>query len=172
VYDMRRDAELLAALIQAEPWVLDRMDGKCRQIIVKTLVAWTGKSEQTISQYRTGQSNIPMEFWRSILNHHLDCRIVALLIPIDVCFELTINSDKGPLSPPEFFREAVQASGDFYEEMKYVSEILADGRVDELDAARMENYEISFYKHRLSEAALNREIKNTYYRKREKACTR
>ncbi len=172
VEDMRRDAELLAALIQAEPWVIDRMDGKVRQIIVKTLVAWTGKSEQTISQYRTGQSNIPVEFWRSILDHHLDHRIVALLIPIDVRIDLTIDPVNEPASPAEFFRKAVEAEGEHHEQMKQVANLLADGRIDELDRDTVVAYECAFHQHRLTDAALYRAIVNTYNRKREKATAR
>ena len=170
--DMRRDAELLSLLLQCEPWVLDRMDGKARQFIVKTLVAWTGKSEQTISQYRNGTSNIPVEFWRSILDHHLDPRIVHLLIPLDVRIDLTIDTADEPASPPEFFRAAVQAEGEHHEQMKLICELLADGRIDELDRETVVAYEAAFHQHRLTDAALYRAIVNTYNRKREKAAAR
>jgi hypothetical protein len=169
---MRRDAELLSEMLNDPGFVLDRVDGRLRPFIVKTLVLWTGKSEQTISQYRNGQTNIPIEFWRSILDHHLDHRIVCLLIPIDVRYDLTIDTAHDPASPAEFFRKAVEAEGEHHEQMKQVANLLADGRIDELDRDTVVAYEAAFHLHRITDAALYRAIINTYNRKREKASIR
>ena len=170
--DMRRDAELLSEMLNDAGFVLDRVDGACRPFTVKLLVAWTGKSEQTISQYRNGGSNIPVEFWRSILQHHLDHRIVSLLVPLDVRYDLTIDSVKEPASRAEFFRKAVEAEGQHHQQMVYIADMLADNRIDELDRDTVVAYEAAFHQHRITDAALYRAILNTYNRKREKAAAR
>ena len=162
--DMRRDAALLSALLNDVDVVCDRVDGKLRQFTVKTLVAWTGKAEQTISQYRNGLSNIPIEFWRAVLEHHLDPRIVALLIPIDVRFELTIDSEKEPASSPEFFRQAIKSLEGYGKVMSYIAEMLADNRIDELDARTVDDFQRDFHAHRMAESALYRGICNTFNR--------
>ncbi len=167
MHDVRRDAELLSAMLYDEIWVRDRADGKARQFTVKTLVLWTGKSEQTISQYRNGTSNIPVEFWRAVLDHHLDSRVVGLLIPLDVRIDLVIDRGDPPANPAEFFRAAVKAEGEHHEQMKYIADILADGRIDELDAETVEAYENAFHQHRGTDAALHRAIRNTYARRCE-----
>ena len=60
--DVRRDAELLQDLLNDAAFVRDRLDGKVARFVVKQLVVWTGKAEQTISEYRNGTRNIPVEF--------------------------------------------------------------------------------------------------------------
>lgn len=165
--DVRTDAALLITLLDEKASVLDRQNGHLAQITVKTLSRWTGLSDTTISLYRMGQANIPISFWRRILEHHIDARIIALLTPVDCSFDLNVNSIDGPASAPEFFREAVKVAGEHHETMKYVAEMLADGRIDEMDSATVQAYYDSFQSHRLRESALHQAIITTYNRQAE-----
>lgn len=167
--DVRRDAELLHHLLCCEPAIQDRVTGGLAQITAKRIALWTDRSEQTISDYRTGKTNIPVDFWRRILEHHLDRRIIELLAPNDVTIELEVLHLHRPATGPEFFREAVKSEGEHHQQMKYLAEMLADGRIDELDATTVQAYEDAYQKHRLTDAALRSAILNTFMRKREKA---
>ena len=162
--DVRRDAELLDALLNLAPVVSDRVTGGNAQFTVLTLRDWTDRSQQMISQYRNGITNVPVEFWRRILDHWLDDRILDLICPSDCSFDIHVTAGNGPASAPEFFREAVTAEGAHHEQMKYVAEMLADGRIDELDGRSVKVYHDAWLRHRARDAVLHRAILNTYHR--------
>ena len=166
--DVRRDAELLSALLNDAALVRDRLDGQIARFVVKQLAVWTGKAEQTISEYRNGTRNIPVEFWRSILEHFCDRRIIALLIPEEFDFEISDVRCNCPASAPAFFRDAVEAEIAYHEQMKQVAELLADGRIDEFDVGTVKEYDDAFHAHRLRDANLHHAIINTYNRALER----
>lgn len=166
-HDVRTDAALLNTLLDEKATVVDRQNGHVAQITVKTLSRWTDLSDSTISLYRTGQANIPILFWRRVLEHYLDPRIVALLQPADCDISVAINNINGPASPPEFFREAVRVAGEHHQTMVYIAEMLADGRIDEMDTATVQSYYDSYNAHRVREGALHHAIIATYNRQIE-----
>ena len=86
--EMRTDVELLIALCDDGATVVDRRTGRPLTINAKALSLWSGLSLQTISDYKTGKYNIPISFWRSILDRYVEPRIVSLLIPDGVLFEM------------------------------------------------------------------------------------
>jgi len=160
--DVRRDAELLSALLNDAACVRDRVDGTVTRFIVKQLCVWTNLSEQTISEYRNGMRNIPIDFWRRILEHYFDRRIVVLLVPDGLCFEVVDIRCNCPASPREFFRDAIEAEIAYHDQMKRVAELLADGRIDETDGTCVQEYEDAFQTHRERDANLHHAIINTY----------
>jgi len=162
--ELRRDAELLSALLNDAALVRDRVDGQVARFVVKQLVVWTGKAEQTISEYRNGTRNIPVEFWRSILEHFCDRRIIALLIPEEFDFEISDVRCNCPASAPAFFRDAIEAEIAYHEQMKAVAQILADGRIDDFDAKTVREYDDAFHVHRKRDANLHHAIVNTFNR--------
>jgi len=162
--DVRRDAELLQDLLNDAALVRDRVDGQVARFVVKQLVVWTGKAEQTISEYRNGARNIPVEFWRSILEHFCDRRIIALLIPEEFDFEISDVRCNCPASAPAFFRDAIEAEIAYHEQMKAVAQILADGRIDDFDAKTVHDYDDAFHVHRKRDANLHHAIINTFIR--------
>lgn len=166
--DVRNDAELLGWFCDHCPTVTDRVTGCPATICPKTLSVWTGKSVQMISQYRAGQTNIPVEFWRAFLEHHIDGRIVALIVPFGLDFELVDIRSNRPASPREFFKDAVAAEIAYHEQMKQVAEILADGRIDELDTGSVVTYSDLYMAHRTRDAALHHAIVNTFNRAQER----
>jgi len=167
-HDVRTDAELLAWFCDHCPTVSDRVTGCPATICPKTLSVWTGKSVQMISQYRSGQTNIPVEFWRSFLDHHFDRRIVGLMIPFGLDFNIVDLRSNMPASPKEFFKDAVAAEVAYHQQMLRVAEILADGRIDELDANGVTNYSDAFEAHRSLDARLHHAIINTFNRAQER----
>lgn len=162
--DVRRDAELLSAMLNDAAWLHDRLDGKLARFVVKQLVVWTGKAEQTISEYRNGTRNIPIEFWRSILEHFCDRRIIALLIPEEFDFEISDQRYNCPASAPAFFRDTLEAEIAYHTEMLALVQVLADGRIDDLDAKAVHEYDGLFHAHRLRDAALHHAVVNTFNR--------
>jgi len=162
--DVRRDAELLQDLLNDAALVRDRVDGQVARFVVKQLVVWTGKAEQTISEYRNGVRNIPIEFWRSILEHFCDRRIIALLIPEEFDFEISDVRWNCPASPAAFFRDTLEAEIAYHAEMSALVQILADGRIDDLDAKAVHEYDGLFHSHRFRDAALHHAVVNTFNR--------
>lgn len=167
-HDVRTDAELLGWFCDYTPVVTDRVTGRRLVVSAKLLAAWTGKSLQMVSQYRSGTTNIPVEFWQRILDHHVDRRIIALMVPSDLTFEIVDARCNMPASPKEFFKDAVAAEIAYHDQMKHVAEILADGQVDELDADTVQAYADAFEIHRLRDAALHHAIVNTFNRAQER----
>lgn len=160
--EMRTDVELLIALCDGGPAVVDRRTGRPLTINAKALSLWSGLSVQTISDYKTGKYNIPISFWRSVLEHHADPRVIALAMPDDMtAHEISVALAVVP-SAPEFFRESVKACQAYYTQQQYLADILADGRVDELDAASVQKFSDAFRDHQRREASLHAAIVGTF----------
>ncbi len=158
VQEMRRDAELLGELLDKADSVVDR--AICRNVTfsVKVIAHWTGFSVKTISDYRIGKTNIPVDFWRRILEHHFDIRIVRLLVPDVIDFEVACTKYNVPDTTLDFFRKALQAEAAHHEAMKRVADILADNRINELDEHSINLYDASYHDHRQLEFELHRSI--------------
>lgn len=139
--EMRSDVDLLNALCDEAPVVHDLVSGRCEVLSRKLIAAWTGVSIQTVSDYGTGKYNIPLDFWARILAHHFDPRIPRLLFGqcgYPVTFGMCIVS---PGAERGFFRSAVEESGAYHETQKQIAELLADGRIDELDEKTIQKYD-------------------------------
>ena len=162
--EMRTDAELLDALLNEASILIDQNHNRAHSFNVKVVAHWTGLSVQTISDYRTGKTNIPVDFWRRILEHNFDMRIVRLLIPDAYHADITPLTAGPPRTGPQWFRQAVEAEGKHHEQQVYLAEILADGRVDETDAATIQAYDDAFFVHRQRDALLHRAIVTEYRR--------
>lgn len=162
--DMRHDVDLLIHLCDTAPIVADRLTGRHVQLSRKQIAEWTGLSVQTISDYGTGVRNIPVGFWRDLLRRCFDPRIVALLTGDDAAIEVIYQPLSREPTARDFFRQAVETEGAHHEQMKQVAELLADGRVDELDARTVQAYSDAWYRHRLVDAQLHRSIMDTYQR--------
>lgn len=156
--DMGRDVELLNDLLNSAPVVQDRLTGRTVVISAKVLAGWSGRSVQSVSDYRIGRTNIPVEFWRSILARFYDLHIVSLIMPDNINFETTTTDYADPLPVKDLFRAAVEAEIVHYGKMKYVAEIIADGQIDELDTLTIKEYRSAFYAHRVRDMQLFRSI--------------
>jgi len=161
--DMRRDVELLNAVLNESPHVRDVHTDHWVCLSAKQLADWTNRSLQTISDYRTGKTNIPVDFWRAVFERTCDLRIVALLVPIDL-FNVEVNrrQERAPETPAQFFREALVAEGEYHEQQKVLCDILADGKIDDLDARRVTAYDDAFWRHRVRDASLHRAVLAKY----------
>jgi len=166
--DMRSDVELLVHLTDDCPVVFDRVARFNVVLTAKVIARWADRSLQTISDYRSGKTNIPIEFWRRVLEHYFDARIIQLLVPDCLYWEAF---DPGRLvnTAPSFFKEAVAAEGAHHEQMKMVAEILGDGRVDEIDASSIAKFNDAYMEHRTRDIALHRSINAAYTCARQKA---
>ena len=161
-YEMGTDTDLLNGLVNSGDIVVDRLTGHKVALSRKQFAYWTARSVQTISDYGTGKHNIPLDFWRRILAHHFDQRILHLLIPDDVDVEVAFLNARPLSSPQEFFRHAIELEGAHHRTMMRITDILADGRVDELDAAAVKAYHASHCAHRDLDSTLHREIMRTF----------
>lgn len=157
-HEMGVDADLLNELFEAAPVVRDRRLGRDVCFSRKQISHWTGKSIQTISDYCLGGRNIPTEFWQRILSHSFDMRIIRLLVPEDIECEFRFPEVRPPQGARQFFRDALELEKAHHEMMVYFCEIIADGRIDELDEARIAAYDAAYYKHRLHDMILHGEI--------------
>jgi len=162
--DVRRDAELLDDLLSAAPLVCDRVTGVHVVLSAKQIAAWTDRSVQMISQYKNGQTNIPVDFWRHVLRHYCDIRIVALLCPDNCLIEVINVAEQSPETAPAFFRQAVESEIEHHDKQRYLAELLADGRIDELDELTVRNYDDAFHSHRTRDAALHRAVIHAWNR--------
>lgn len=156
--DMRSDVGLLCALLDESPLVRDRLTGYVAPLSAKLLAHWTDRSIQTVSDYRTGKTNIPAEFWKRFLEHYYDPRVIVLFIPGSVIWEAVTTEGIDAVTAPAFFREALHAEAQYHEQQTYLANILADGRVDELDASTVVGYHDAFHRHRHTDAQLFRAI--------------
>jgi len=157
--EMRNDMDLLNELFDTAPVVLDQVSKRHVVLTRKRVAFWTGFSVQNISDYCTGKYNIPIDFWRRFLEHVRDLRVVALLLGDSGNWELQFPDGDGVLATHvELFRQAVTAEGEYHEQMKYVAEILADGRVNELDATRVSAFSNAYYQHRATNAHLHQAV--------------
>jgi len=163
--EMRSDAELLSTFLDDPPMVsANPASTFVTPLSVKLIAHWTGLSAQTISDYRTGKTNIPVDFWRRILEHWYDPRVVRLLIPDAYLAEIIPLAQTIPDAGSGWFREIMQAERAHYETQIYLADILADGRVDETDAASIQAYDDAFHSHRHREALLHRAILTKFTR--------
>lgn len=169
VYEMRTDADLLNKLCDEAPLVTDRVTGRIVTLSRQTLAYWTGMSVQTISDYATGKHNIPADFWRRVLEHYVDPRILLLLLPDDGCFDVCVTDRATPADEPAFFKEALALQKAHNEQLTYILDILSDGRIDELDASTIHQYRDAHHGHRLRDAQLYRAINATFSAARQKA---
>jgi hypothetical protein len=162
VSEMSRDAELLTDLTAEAPLVVDRLTGHTVSLSRKVIGHWTGRSAQTVSDYALGKLNIPVEFWRRLLEHYLDPRIVGLLIPDSVSYELHAVEAQRVLGTVDFLRDALEVEQAHHDKMSRIVDILADNRVDELDGSSIAAYEAGYHAHRLRDSQLHYAITQAY----------
>jgi len=161
--EMRTDVELLLTLVDNEPTVIDYVTGRPVMVTRKCVARWTGRSIQTISDYVSGRYNIPIEFWARLLEHYHDARIADLVL-MHTDYELFFHDKATPASTRDFFRRAVEESGLHHQKQVYIADLLADGRIDELDASTVQAYADAYVHHRMADAALHRAIIETFNR--------
>jgi len=159
--EMRTDVELLNALCNEAPLVMEA-SGLAFPLSKKRIAHVTGMSVQTVSDYGSGHYNIPIEFWRRLLSYCCDPRIIALLLGDDGRFEVVVHNRLPESEGRDFFKQAVADEGDHYQKMMYVAEMLADGRIDELDRASVQSYHDAYLRHRMTDAALHHAIMRQY----------
>lgn len=159
---MRTDAELLQRFINDAPTVRDRVTGQTVTLCVKVLSDWTGKAGRTIYEYANGERNIPVEFWRAFMEHCPDTRIISLILPPGLRADVIDVTPGGPETPAAFLRDACKSIEQHAGLQKYLAEILADGRIDELDKTSVQRYAEGFHAHRRTEAQLFQAIVNKY----------
>lgn len=162
--EMRSDAELLVDICNEAPLVLDRVTGRLVPLSRKIVAFWTGLSIQTISDYCLGNINIPIRFWRAILEHTFDRRILELLLPDDYEADVIAPNHASPVNARQFFRAAVEESKAFHDKQCMIADILADGRIDELDANAVQTYADRRAYHKHLEATLHWEIIQAFNR--------
>lgn len=159
--EMRSDADLLNALCDEAPHVIDRLTGNVACVSKKVIATWTGLAVQTVSDYATGKYNIPIDFWARILNHYYDSRIARLLFHFRDDVEIMFQQGEIPTSR-SFFSDAVTESGAHHKKQTYIATLLADGRIDELDASTIQAYDDAYYRHREIDCALHAAVMRTY----------
>ncbi len=154
-YEMNTDAQLLNELFDQSPIVTDCITGVTYALSRKLVASWTGKSLQTISDYGTGKYNIPIYFWRCWLEHSFDLRILELLLGNSGKYEIIHNDFIDPLSPGDMFRAAVEQEGLHHKQMMHLADIIADGRVDDVDKESVVKYHHTHQLHRVRDAQLH-----------------
>lgn len=160
--DMRTDAELLGAMLNESEHLFDRVAQVNVCLSAKVIAQWTNRSLQTISDYRTGKTNIPIDFWREMFARTWDMRIASLLFP-DYCnIEINDRRQCSVAKPKDFFREALQAEGLYHQQQSALCEILADGKIDDLDGQRVQKYDDAYWQHRTRDSRLHRAILHSY----------
>ena len=160
--EMRTDAELLNRLVDTAPIVVDRLTDHAVQLSRATVAAWTGLAVQTISDYCTGKLNIPVVFWQRILLHHLDLRIVRLILPLNCACEVYATELPPIRSARAFFKQALELEGAHHAMMNRIVDIIADGRIDELDADSIKAYHDAYHAHRTRDDQLHRMVMIAY----------
>lgn len=158
VHEMRRDVELLIWLCDATPVYVDRVSGRNVLVTAKAIAQWTGRAAQTISDYRSGRINIPVEVWRLLLVHIDEPQIFMLLIGDRDDIEVVFHRRPGSEPTKEILLGAIEDQGRFHQTQHYLADILKDGRIDEADAQRIQAYSDAYAAHRFSEASLHRTI--------------
>ena len=161
---MRHDADLLNVMLNEAAVFEDPLDGRVKSFNAKLIARWTDRALQTVSDYRTGRLNIPIDFWRRILTHYMDARICALLIPDGFAFEVTPLNLATARTGPEWFTEAVKAEIAHHKQQTYLAEILVGDEVDETVATVVQAYDDAYYAHRQRDAELHRAIVRQYQR--------
>jgi len=156
--EMRSDVDLLVSLVDSDLTVIDRATGRPVILTRKTIAHWTGMSVQTVSDYCSGKYNIPIDFWRRIIERHFDPRVVALLIGDRIPYEVILYDAPEPETSRDFFRRAVEESGVHHETQTRIADILADGQVDELDGEAVHAYAEAWARHRQVDSHLHRSI--------------
>jgi hypothetical protein len=164
--DMRTDAELLVELTDAAPTVRDRITGHIVVASAKQVAAWTGRSVQTVSDYRSGKTNIPIDFWRALLGRCMDSavnsRILRLLAPDNAVLEFLPLEPVPAATPRDVFAQMLDAESAHHEKQRYLLEILADNRVDELDREAVQQFVDAFDAHRQRDALIYRTVIERY----------
>ena len=163
-HEMRTDAELLGTILNEAPVVRDRQTGRPFVLSAKVLAGWTGRSIQTVSDYRIGKTNIPVDFWKLLLTRFIDNRILALFTPGDMDIEMHSIPACRHETASAFFIETLKAEREHSEMQQWIAEILADGQVDELDASTIQKYDDAYHVHRVRDAALHRGILTRFNR--------
>ena len=161
-HDMRTDAELLNDLVSEAPIVKDRATDRMVAVTRKLLAHWTALSLQTISDYGTGKTNIPIDFWRRILDHYLDPRIIALIMPDTCRFEVYHREPRPPVTGRDFFARMLDLEQVHHQMMSRVAAIIADGQVDELDTSSVQAYDDDYQAHRARDDQLHESIIAAY----------
>ena len=151
---MRGDVELLNLLCDEAPLVVGK-DGASAQLSAKRIAHLTGFAQQTVSDYRRGKYNIPVEFWRRLLEHYPDSRIIALLLGDSGDYEVLYKGYMPADHPADFFRAAVAEEGSHHRKLAYIADILADGRIDELDETTVQSYHDEYVQHRSRDCSLH-----------------
>jgi len=154
-YEMRTDAELLIDLFNDAPLVTDRISGVAFPLSRKLVASWTGMSVKTISDYCTGKYNIPIDFWRRWIEHNFDVRILQLLLGNSGKYEIIVNDAIDPLTPGAMFKSIVEQDGLYHKQMMYLADIIADGRIDEVDNASVERYHHAHQHHRVRDLQIH-----------------
>ena len=160
--EMRTDAELLNTLLNEGAVILDRITGNHISFCAKVLAQWTDLSVQTISEYRTGVRNIPVSFWKRVLAHCPDWRIISLMVPDQFCIELYDEKPAPHLSVTDFLRKGGEAVARHGKLLKYIADIVADGRIDELDRSTIQQFFDEYERMRTTQAQLRHAIRKQY----------
>lgn len=150
--DMGYDAEVMQRVINDH------------DLSVKQVARAANKHINVVYSYLTGYRNIPIDMFRVLLSLTKDARIIALVtgeIPIEIEFiedvpDLADNAD--------VMKEAIRLLGEYHELQKRLVDIIADGRIDQSDAAAVRSYNDQYIKYRNHSIALHRAINKAFNR--------
>lgn len=156
--DMRQDVELLNFLCDQAVVYTDRLTGQTYQLSKKLVARWTNRAIQTISDYATGKINIPVEFWRMLLAHIDEPRIIFLLLGDRDDIDWAFLPAGDVRTTKDFLEGAIRDQGEYHQTQVYLAELLRDGRIDEADAPTVQKFVDAYVAHRATQASLQRSI--------------
>lgn len=129
-------------------------------ITVKQLAMWTGYAAPTVYKYRDGHKTIPSIIWRVLYKRTRDPRIVELItgdVPVAV-----VPLDVGDDDVPSAIAHLLDVREKQIDWEKALHKILADGRIDALDARRIREMKAQFPLMIRTQAQLQQAITRQY----------
>lgn len=148
--DMGYDAEVLQRVINDH------------DLSVKQLARAANKHINVVYAYLTGRRNIPIDIWHALFQATRDKRILELLVA-GVPIEMSVIDEVPDLADDiDLIREAVRNIGEFHNLQKYLVEIIADGRIDQSDAASVRKFNDQYVRYRDHSIALHRAINRAF----------
>ena len=130
-------------------------------ITAKQLATMTGYGQSTIYKFLAGTATIPMVIWRALYKLTEDPRITKLITGDVPVVEVPLNLDPAGVDAPTLRRllESRQSSIAFE---KNILDILADGKIDSLDAREIAKLKKIFPKMITDQAQIYHAITGEY----------
>ena len=132
-----------------------------REISAKQVAVWTGRGTSTIYKYLSGEATIPSIVWRALYERTQDPQIITLLtgqMPVYVVPLTTISAKADSVMMAHIIK--TRKAQLKCEEL--VLDILKDDKIDQSDAAVIENYKKIFPESIILQQQLNNAITGGY----------